>query len=967
MNHPTLHLRRAGRLAALALACLPGLAAAGSGNWTTTGPYGGTVNRLAVYEAAPSTLFAAGSGGLFRSVNNGSTWQRSEVGIAQANAVTGLAVATQAPVAYVATGSRVYRTGNAGDLWVPLPPTSNYYISGISLRRGGTSELALATYDGVLVSADGGNTWTGPGSTVGSMIGAVAHATDGILYAGLYYSTGVSFGSAVVVRSNDGGASWSPTATQPDTSLLTQLVTSPTDAQVILASDGSQLYVSNDRGATWATKSPPIVGGVSCGIIDSLTASPGSSAEVFIGCRFSGVHRTTNINAVDPVWTTWGSASGLSVNGADPVQASAIVLHPSFPAITTVWIGTMHGGVLRSTNGGASWSAINTNLQSVNVRALATHPVDTGPGAVILAGQGDSYTTTRPIQRSADAGASWESAITGLNAEQIRSIAIDPTTVDTNPLTAENFTVYAAGRAERIPSAANKDAGVYKSVDGGNTWATIDTGILTTSGVRDMGTVRTVALDPRSCAAPPPSGPCPIGSGPLKTVFAAGGGVLNFFDPSQPPLSARIYKSTDAGAHWTASDNGLPTGQMFDDDNYVVLGGVNPVVFDPTNTQTIYIGTFISYGADPDSGLVPTIPSGVFKSTDGGATWVHRSDGLPRYFGPGSTQQDVLALAISPNNPQVLYAAASDTMGINPSSGSVYKTVDGGANWFEIGAGIAGQDVRALFIDPADPSGNTVYAGSGGDSANPGGVYRTTDGGVTWNSFSIGLPAYSATALAMPARATGAPPRLLAGTSAGVWDFTALPDEDADGVPTAIENDVRGGDGNGDGIPDAQQSNVASLSAPASNAAATNALNANIEVTAAIVGAPGGCTRLNDVTTLQASLYPPDPRGNATSHDPWGLVRFALPACPSATVRVTFHGAAFGPGWIWRNYGPRTPGNLDSFGWYSFGGARRVDAQTWELTLDALRQGNYRNDGNNLLFIGGPGQFDDLLFDHGFD
>src|SRR5690606_9800762 len=102
------------------------------------------------------------------------------------------------------------------------------------------------------------------------------------------------------------------------------------------------------------------------------------------------------------------------------------------------------------------------------------------------------------------------------------------------------------------------------------------------------------------------------------------------------------------------------------------------------------------------------------------------------------------------------------------------------------------------------------------------------------------------------------------------------------------------------------------------------------------------CTRLNDSNAQPASLFPPDPIGGDGSHDPWGMVNFALPGCAAATVRVTFHGAGFGPDWTWRNYGPRIPGDDTSFGWYTFAGARRIDAQTWELSIDAQRQGNYR-------------------------
>src|SRR5690606_33855692 len=71
---------------AIVLACafhVPNSEAA-VGSWSTTGPFGGANDFLAVYEAGPSTLFAAGRGGLFRSLSAGTAWQRIEVGLPDA-------------------------------------------------------------------------------------------------------------------------------------------------------------------------------------------------------------------------------------------------------------------------------------------------------------------------------------------------------------------------------------------------------------------------------------------------------------------------------------------------------------------------------------------------------------------------------------------------------------------------------------------------------------------------------------------------------------------------------------------------------------------------------------------------------------------------------------------------------------------------------------------------------------------
>jgi photosystem II stability/assembly factor-like uncharacterized protein len=952
----------------IAAASVAGPLAAANGSWSTTGPYGGSVRLVTVYEASPSTLWAAGNGGVFRSTSSGASWDRVEIGLPAATPIQDFVAASATPVLYLTNGQRIYRSGNGGDLWVTLGslPTSGY-VSDLSLRRATSNSIAVATHDGAYVSSNGGGSWTGPGAGgTSARFSKIEYAADGSLYLGIEYSDPGAFGGAVLLKSTNAGASWTPLATQPPGMFgIALLASSPSDPQRIFATDGYTIATSSDGGTSWAGISQPGTG-AGCNQLLSLTPHPTQPLALFVGCSNNGVHFTTNVSA--PVWTSWTAASGLSVNGNDPVQSASIAVHPAYATTPTVFVGASDGGLFRSTNAGAAWTVINQGYQSANIRALATHPRDTS-NAIVLAGYGDAFTTSRAIYKSPNSGITWDPSTDGLKAEQIRSISIDPTTVDTDPFTAENFTVYAAGRSERLPTIADKDGGIYKSSDAGANWTTIDNGIAMVSGVRDMGTVRTIALDPRSCAAPPASGPCAIGSGPLQTLFAAGGGRVDFSGSGLPYLSARIYKSTNAGTTWSPSETGLPLSQDLGpagQSNYAYMGGIVPLVFDPSNTQTIYIGSFLAWSPGIAGAAEPTIANGVFKSTNGGASWIHASEGLPRYAGVASSHRDVLALAINPANPQVLYAGAVDLYS-SPLIGRVYKTINGGATWSESSTGISGQDVRALFIDPADPSGDTIYAGTGGDGANPGGVYRSTNGGATWNSFSLGLPAYAATALAMPARAPGAAARILAGTNSGVWDYTAVPDEDADGVPSAMENSVLGGDGNGDGILDSQQSNVASFAALASTSGTQPNALTGTQVNATVSIVPGSCTQLNDISSLQANLFPPDPVGDVTSHDPWGLVSFSLPGCSAATVRVTFHGASFGPGWTWRNYGPRIPGDDASFGWYTFAGARRIDTETWELAVDAARQGNYRRDAHNILFIGGPGNLPDLLFGNGFE
>jgi photosystem II stability/assembly factor-like uncharacterized protein len=182
-------------------------------------------------------------------------------------------------------------------------------------------------------------------------------------------------------------------------------------------------------------------------------------------------------------------------------------------------------------------------------------------------------------------------------------------------------------------------------------------------------------------------------------------------------------KSTDGGATWNLGlgTNGNP--------GYF---SIYALAIDPLTPTTLYFGTDeFSAGA------------GVFKSTDGGATWtssVLTGDSV------------VLALAIDPVTPTTLYAGTAGP--------GVFKSTDGGTTWAAVNAGLSADtfgyiSIAALAIDPITPA--TLYAGTNGD------VFKSTNSGASWNAFNTGLPSYSrVTALVID---PGTPTTLYAGTN----------------------------------------------------------------------------------------------------------------------------------------------------------------------------------------------------------
>ena len=118
---------------------------------------------------------------------------------------------------------------------------------------------------------------------------------------------------------------------------------------------------------------------------------------------------------------------------------------------------------------------------------------------------------------------------------------------------------------------------------------------------------------------------------------------------------------------------------------------------DPTNPGTLYAGTF---------GV------GVFKSTNGGASWTEASVGL--------TYPYVQALVIDPANPATLYAGTENR--------GVFKSTNAGASWSAVNAGLTSRNVEALVIDPSNTA--TLYAGGSG-------VFKSTDGGASWTGTGL--------------------------------------------------------------------------------------------------------------------------------------------------------------------------------------------------------------------------------------
>ena len=204
-----------------------------------------------------------------------------------------------------------------------------------------------------------------------------------------------------------------------------------------------------------------------------------------------------------------------------------------------------------------------------------------------------------------------------------------------------------------------------------------------------------------------------VSMGPINTPIILsngkkrGNGRINCiaFDPIDSNIvwvgspAGGLWKSVDNGANWSTNTDDLP------------VIGVSHIAIDPNNNQIMYIVTGDAYATD-------TYSIGVLKSIDGGSTW--NTTGISYIV---SDEKTVNKVIINPNFTDSLYAVTNTNILISSDAGSSWQIVGPIGRW------------RDIEFKPNNP--NVVYAAKQSNGASS--VYRSIDGGVTWNEIDNGI------------------------------------------------------------------------------------------------------------------------------------------------------------------------------------------------------------------------------------
>jgi len=349
------------------------------------------------------------------------------------------------------------------------------------------------------------------------------------------------------------------------------------------------------------------------------------------------------------MWTT-------TITTIGPVWQGCIVINPVNQQI--MYAASNTTGIWKSTNGGLNWAQSNGSMSNLTMQALA---ISKSNPNVLYCGTGQTG-FNNGMSKTTDAGVTWTQINTGITQTPIAIQAIDISPTDPN---VAYICIWDAN--------PNVDAadGIYKTTNGGTSWAVANTGITDKN-------LLCVLVNPRNA----------------NTVYAGS----SFMAVSMGPCY--VYKSYNAGATWTSFSSGLPVGTT-------EINPVRALSMSTLDTNILIAGLFQN-----------TTTGGAYFTSNGGTSWTRRSTGISNVAGV-----NIRSILITPGSNTHFYAGID-----NATSGGVYRSTDAGLSWTSFNGGpmVATNAVRALTFRTTIDS--TLFAGVGTTTGTGFGVYEYSYG-----------------------------------------------------------------------------------------------------------------------------------------------------------------------------------------------------------------------------------------------
>ena len=591
-----------------------------------------------------------------------------------------------------------------GSSWTSLGPNSSSggyagigRINRLTFHPSNANIIFACTAGGGLwKTINGGTSWVPLTDNLASIgtSGLVINPSDpNIMYLATGDGDGADTYSYGVLKSTNGGVTWNTTGLSFTTgTVIYKLQQHATDPNILLAGTNGGLYRTANGGTSWTKV-------VASGQFYDIEAL---SATNMVAVTKGGFYRSTDSGATWVLVTTIASTGriALAVSAANPDFVGALVSNTS----------NGFKGFYASVDGGLTYTLRSS---TPNLMGWETNGSDSGGQAWYDLCMAVSPTDINQIivggvntWKSINGGVSWSimtnwyqtSTVPAMHADQHDLIFLNSTTI------------YAAN-----------DGGIYRSTNNGVSWTDLTNG-MSISQLYRAGAAQT---DTRIIAGLQDNGT------KLRSITGTwsdeigGDGMDCAIDPTNASYMygtlyyGDIQRSINGGSSWTSITPSTGTDGAW----------VSPVLLDPVNPATIYLGY-----------------KDLMKSTDRGTTWSAIST--------GQTGGNFISnIAVAPSDPLVIYISWGTSMA---------KTVNGGTNWANITSPIASQ-ISSLLVDPTNP--NNLYATYTNFTAGSK-VYFSNNGGTSWTNISGTLPNIPANKIIYQTGSNGA---LYLGMDVGIY------------------------------------------------------------------------------------------------------------------------------------------------------------------------------------------------------
>jgi photosystem II stability/assembly factor-like uncharacterized protein len=749
-------------------------------NWEATGPLGGDVRSLVIDpQDARRLYFGTIDGQMYTSADGGDNWSRVAGFNRPGLLIDNIIVDPRDSKTIYAAAHRhkeaggFFKTTDGGRTWREAEQLKGDGIHSLTQSAKNPDLLFAGTNRGVWRSSDAGDHWEQLNtSATPGLINIESLAVDprdsNVIYAGTWY---------LPYKSTDGGQTWNITKTGIiDDSDIFAIEIDDRNPDHVIASACSGIYETRNAGANWR----------------KVNGIPSQSRRTRAILQNPGRPDTIYAGTTEGFWMSNNGGADWKVTTSRQIfEVNTIAVHPSNPDI--VYIGTNNYGVMVSRDGGRNFVPSNGGYSGR--RAYAVVPDREKPGRVyattINTATGGGY-----FYVSNDAGETWQLSARNMPARLIAyTILQDPR---------DGNVIY-----------LGTNYGLYRSADRGASWsplgapkpkAPVRKGKKAVAGRTAPASSSAASRDGVSVAAPTVAAR-PKANDNVKRAQEA----LNIagYDVGKPDGVAGTRTVTALRKYQT--EKGIPVTGQFDAATLVALGlagGMQsagamaaavqtaPVFLVDTINALGYTGDqrdgnvgmfaatnaglFRTYNPDkgwevvpygpnldvrtlcvsvspqePETIFVGTSNSGVLISRDNGKTWT-QARGIP-------TEAPVNVIERDPKRPDNVYVGTTQTL---------YISHDGGERWQRRGGNLPLGSFTSILINPENP--DEVFVGNayerGGkvfNAAEGGGVFRSTDRGMSWQRLDPQLPSRRVWALAFDPRDST---RIFVGThSAGVY------------------------------------------------------------------------------------------------------------------------------------------------------------------------------------------------------